>query len=795
MGGMKRKRRTSNVTPIDAKEAEIKTKSQGTNGDIHLNGHVEHENEERKRKKLKRSLRRKKKEPTRKRERVKLAEESVFEIRSHKCGFVRWKPGGVICVAVNPKRPYIVVAREGGTIELCSIGLDYAVLATASVASRITSLSFTPRGNILIISTLNGKVILYNCQQSGLDFRCAIVPGGGAIWDAQLDTYSDQERILVACEDSRIRILEPDASLSVSAEINPLPDTPFEFVTTIGSPGRSRALSVAVSKSQDGFVGVCDARGYISFVKRKSAQIVSTCAMPERCPIWSSIFVQNDTQFITGDARGIITIWDVATGTIRESLALENAEGDIRCLESTGVCENGLEYVGIGFSNGSVGFLVCSSSSNGSSGRAALWRPLRGMVLFDGDVTCCVVQRTAIKGNAPENIRFIFGSQDTRVIAFSVASIGSNRPQYRILTCSGGIGSQLPVQVVRPAGSAVASGLIVARQKDHVDIWTIDTATNIAPQLLLRLKLSGLGGDITSCALNSDGSQIAIAGASCIRILEVEYTPLHSSTQDDDGETTRDRTVTCINDYDKVKSVPQIKPLRTVLYKDINSASVGLERPKDIRYVGQDLLASITANGRALVLVKATSDEVPTILSASSFMPHADRLLLLAASNSHFAVSDGKKRLYIMSAEGKQERIISADKLTTTLVFGHDGSTLIAITADFKIHVARLTNHGNWTHQIVKESLRVRSPAKGLSFTPKFLLIHGCNYAQIIGYNRNDDGEIVLNTEKDSIRRVKGVQDVLGAGIIDGEVVIAHQLRDLVAQQLPSVVPKKQFGG
>lgn len=411
-------------------------------------------------------------------------------VQVQRCGFIKWEVHGVVAAGESPSYSVyerVVLARSNGTIEVRNSKPGLPVVGyLPSLGVEITSVTF--HDDRVLIGSLDGFVAVYDYDRRILLEN--IDPCGGAIWCLQ--PSPDAKQIAVGCEDGTVRLL------------------------TYGEEGRydvkklekGMARVTTVSWYPDGLSVVAgDGNGGLRRLEIStgrsvaSAQIVSK---NEFCAIWSCV-VSGDT-VLTGDSRGVVTIWNGEMLLAEKELWLEGLTGDI-----TSLCESD-GSVFVGAANGAVG-LVARTVEGG-------WVAHRGTRVHTNDVRAIV--RLGHQG------KILSVGDDSVIAVHTVKSMLSNEQAIRIRP-------SLAPEVMPPVFAC--NGKVLALYDDRVELWSLPSQKKRYewPKLLLRIKPGDLGGNLVSASVSTDLTKLVVSGRTTMAAFELDLSfpvnvyPLSSS--------------------------------------------------------------------------------------------------------------------------------------------------------------------------------------------------------------------------------------------------------------------------
>ncbi|KAA8497476.1 hypothetical protein FVE85_5061 [Porphyridium purpureum] len=475
-------------------------------------------------------------------------------LKVHQCSFIDWDVHSVARMACTARKvrtehgteQLVAVARANGDLELRTSRLAYHVCwyMSGDASNPVTALSFPPASAeagqcavsaLLWVARLDGSLTLLALDAELQYFQLMqIHPGGGAIWCmCAIDTY-----VLLGCEDGCVRAVSlfDDEDYRAHAEVAVTNNAPearknawslAPLQTRMSVPGQSRVVSLA-SDGQVVFAGDCS--GTIRKLDARSLSTVASMAVSGRHPdtvVWCLVLIQNEAhynrphavlssdisspashhaQLLSGDSRGIVSVWDVATATNEAELQIENLAGDILCMAHVPSRHaEGCASIFVGAANGGVALMQQKQL------RSSHWVAQRARGLHTGDVRVLVyaqgVKRVLCAGNDRSVSMFSpskFMLNEPVVRLFPWASPGKAAPAY-VPAMPGDIvdGKSNHSTVEDPVHRArgLRQSLLVAHTDASVDVWQL--SVNREPERLLTLRPAGggLSGNICCAAL------------------------------------------------------------------------------------------------------------------------------------------------------------------------------------------------------------------------------------------------------------------------------------------------------
>ncbi|KAJ8904666.1 hypothetical protein NDN08_001184 [Rhodosorus marinus] len=406
---------------------------------------------------------------TRKRKRSKTREFAVSavarsgtSIQIQRCRFVKWEVSGV--VAATSSGSMVVVARRNGRVEVISVkGRNCVVGSLPGGGAAISSLALFR--DLVAVGGLDGFVRFYDYRRrvgvKSLDSQ------GGAIWSLALSP--DKHAIAAGCEDGSTKLVEVD-------ELG-------NFNLRRLSKGGTRVTALEWSEDSR-FLISGDSEGGIRKVEVASGKILETAQLSSRnediC-VWCISYFKDS--ILTGDSRGIITVWNSEMLLAEKELAMEGLAGDV-----TSMCVLG-NAIFAGAANGGVGLLERSVEGG--------WVIHRARRAHLGDV------RAIVRYGSKDKV--MSAGEDSVIAVQSLKSFLSEKSP--VVFRPSAAPEEVPfVQFVK--------GAALALYDDRVEVWQLPSASipDSKPTMLLRLKPGDLGGSLVAASIAPDLGYLVVSG-------------------------------------------------------------------------------------------------------------------------------------------------------------------------------------------------------------------------------------------------------------------------------------------
>jgi len=444
-----------------------------------------------------------------------------LQIALHHCSFIKFHSSAV--VAISPdcscSGEHFVVARENGDLEKRSAYMGWAVehyIPNAIQSGKPITSVVEIAPNVVATSSLDGLFTIWNLESRTRVHQS--IPGGGAIWcmeaDPTINLMKDGKVVIaIGCEDGRVRLIHITSHPMDDENDHQRSIQVVEYVERI-EPGPSRVLSLTWSLEPNGkFLLTTDDAGNIRKLEtQKCLQVMKITQKGSPVVIWSIIALQLTPDYhyyVTGDARGTITIWDAKTCSAIQEFNVDNCKGDITCV--TAVVHFSRKYrdnqhlvlpdvdILFGAADGGIGAIRGNPIDSQYH-----WIPVRGRSLHARDVRTikAIGKNKIVSGGADYRISMI-DTDDFFSDAFATRLYPSKRPH-------------------RPSCAYYYrhQDLLVAEHDHHIDFWK-DTAT-LSDKIIFRYNLRKGDGNIGASTLSKDGSWWAVATTRTIRIYQMQ---------------------------------------------------------------------------------------------------------------------------------------------------------------------------------------------------------------------------------------------------------------------------------
>ncbi|KAG8034811.1 hypothetical protein G9C98_007887 [Cotesia typhae] len=222
----------------------------------------------------------------------------------HNVRFYNLEPRSIVCMCYDNVNEKLAVARNDNTIELWNV--SYAPFLESTIVDHleesIESMVFINQ-NRLLSTGLRGFVTEYNL--STLSKKKELAVTGGASWC--LDINPSKTRVAVGTEDGYINIF-----------------TVLEdFLRYEGLLDKQKGRILCIKWDTTGnriFTGSLDTVRVWDAVSGHVIHKMTTARkeIKKETIVWC-LGVTNDNQIVSGDSRGVLSIWDSAMGTLIES--------------------------------------------------------------------------------------------------------------------------------------------------------------------------------------------------------------------------------------------------------------------------------------------------------------------------------------------------------------------------------------------------------------------------------------------------------------------------------------------
>lgn len=702
--------------------------------------------------------------PSVNKEKKKVEKTQTLEI--HDCSFVKWNVRGVSAVAASQCGRYIATARSNGDIELKQRGVSWMTTSISYAESgetdvSITGLEFTRCSRYLFAVRLNGTFTMFRVTGDGLIEHTMLTPGGGAIWDLAVceDDPDGNQRIAIACDDGRIRIIRPDLSYGGEQADSSLPKNPSHYDIKISQRTAARVLCVSWAPASlagcDGCVVCGDSKGGLRWVNASSGTCYGRGKIPmlrrQEVAIWTLKFVRDGRQVICGDSRGCATVWSSISYTMSEELRIEGLEGDI--WSSTVAREDNLEVVVLGSANGGVGGLK-------SNGEDDFWAPLRGTRLHTHDV----------RGLAcfPDGC-VISGSTDSLLRTFKPSALVKKSQIQWIRPVDGCVG-QPSVQFF--AGRSI----IIAKAEKSLDIWSLPN--DMSPMLRLRMKLDSFSSGIRACSISMDDTVLAVSTAEAFRIYQVWDGCGNFATS---------------SSFGKVRLLDVDPKVENTLMGCV-----------DMTFCGEVLVCVGKCKKRIFLFVEGEIRE----LSTSEILGCDAAITGVASSSEHLAVCDSRGNVFLQKVKGIdtgkssstwQQVVTSSESspsLITAMSFSISGKKIAVLSSDLHANIVMLSK-AKVSSRVLDGRLQNLGRSVSFSWKEDSLLVSGEKQCAVVPIQ-----EKTLKRKRSSHSKphltahVLRFEDCILASCVLGSsrIAVVRRKWDDVIASLPDAMPMKVFG-
>jgi WD40 repeat protein len=726
---------------------------------------------------------------------------AMSSISLQKCAFIPVPAAGITALASSPSGLHVALARSGGSLELLSpsgptasrwipSSLMPAPAPSASPA-EISSLAFQPLpGASLWVARMDGTVSLLAISQAGLPSSVSssrtIALGGGSVWALAVHP-TDPNTVAAACDDGSVRIVEDGPSSGGLAVIRVC--------------GKTDARVLCVDWTPRGGIVCGDSGGGVRWVDPASGRVVGRGVLRGR-RVWSLCFAKSGKEVVCGDSRGRVSVWNSASCTVSDELTVENMDGDVMAVASTLSVAAG-ETVLVGSVSGAIGGIMAAPNARPGDP----WAPLRARRLHTHDVRALArVCSSTTVDSTKKSPTFVSGGLDATMCGFGMSTLlkDAHPTRMRPLALSGGPSAQPTVQFV------ARQGAVVARHPNHVDVWRLYPHSR-PPAHLFRLSLAGsLGPTISAVAVSSSLRLVAVSAAGAARLYSI--TPVvkdaknrrvhHSAASPFAGKI---RTTLAASDPILMALIgsPDMvfagkNPVLIAISQDRTSivAITGLQAPTDLEDSDNDMGVAATRWGMCehLGCARGTARLV--------------RLVASPAVAGRFAVSDSAGLVSVIDVgddggeDGQCAPVPIASHRVRGLVmamgFSADGSRLVMTTSTGAMFVADLVSKQVLTLNHVPA--KVACAATSLSFSPDStsVVLSGGDTCYVVGlevpcatsYEQND-----VEKPAPSSHDLGRHENIIGSCVLGkNRLALVHRPWNLVAQSLPSMMPRKVFG-
>eukprot|EP00871_Galdieria_phlegrea_P004432 jgi/Galph1/4990/GphlegSOOS_G3674.1 len=432
----------------------------------------------------------------------------------HQCSFINFDISGITAISADFQRSgtRFVLARENGDLETHSAQLKWNteqfVSNTIPREKTITSIVEFVKDKVFT-ATLDGFLTLWDMVE-GKQYN-QLNPGGGAIWCMELEPVDNRiPRLGLGCEDGRVRIV------TFASEFFESMSSSLLYTIQSLDASQSRVLSISWSLEDQTFILAAEAAGTIRKLDTQRGNCVEVMKISEKgspVVIWSVIALNltpKHRYYISGDERGVLTVWDGITCTALKELTVENCTGDITSLTAVMNLENpnkegtrqAEEHPDVTVFFGSVdgGIGALTGQWVDVDPNTYQWLPVRARSLHSRDVK--------VVKNIGSNI-IVSGGADCRLSILKCDDFFSDARAVRLCPCRAPYGVS-SVKYYRKCG------LLVAEHDKRIDFWQLSSSGG--DRVLLRYRSRKLGGNICCSAVSDDLSWFAVSTRTSIRI-------------------------------------------------------------------------------------------------------------------------------------------------------------------------------------------------------------------------------------------------------------------------------------
>lgn len=340
---------------------------------------------------------------------------------------------------------------------------------------------------------------------------------GGAVWCLAVCPERERELLAVGCEDGGVKLFSTaDGGLEF---LRALPSVQARLLSLAWQPGGQGLFAGAV----DGTIRHLDvATGHSAYRMTLESRNSLRPTM-----VWCLRALPDGT-LVSGDSLGSVQFWDGATGTLRQSVALH--EADVLAIEASPAGD-------MVFASGVDSKLVCLRRGRGGRGSGAGggpgdWAVAASNRAHSHDVTALalVVSKPSAGsgggggGGAGRPLPLLVsGGKDTKVCTYAVNAFASHRPRYL---------APYPYSPVASLAMYHPSRLLLLQHDRKLHLWRLGVEQDETSRLLrrgpkpaLELKAADSGraqGNIVCSALAPDGLHLAYATAEDTRVFVVE---------------------------------------------------------------------------------------------------------------------------------------------------------------------------------------------------------------------------------------------------------------------------------
>lgn len=693
-------------------------------------------------------------------------ESASVPLHVHECSFVKPHVPGFSAISTTRCGTRLAIATTDGIVQLHQRSDHWKPVSVVFPDSgrpelAVSSLKFSPCDRYLFISRLDGSLSLYSVSFEGLLPHVTLQPGGGAIWDmAFQDLLSKGQFLLaIACDDGRVRFVQPDPDYSSLDPAAPYPNESSHYTISLGEKSSDRVLCVTwgTTSKGDSYVVCGDSAGRIRWIGAKSgrswgnAQIAPVRRNPVL--IWTVLAIDNGSVVICGDSRGLVTIWSSRSRTMLAEVHIEGIRGAIWC-SSFWPYRDHENCVVVGCANGGVGGL---SLKNGGSS----WNSIRASLLHTHDV----------RGVAPlPDGHFVTASIDGQVLLFSVDSLFDSSVKVSRLEMNDGTLAQPPVQFSPDAK------LLVARGKDTLEFCHVPMDSEGSPSLRLRMVLRGLGSPLRSFAISRSSHFVALSSGDSFKLYKVW-----------DGTGGQDSLSLS---FGKVCPMSVDGVIEGAMWGCVDLA------------FGGDILAAISRSRTRVILYNVKTGRVKHV--GIFEIKCAGKLLSkIACSDGRVAVSDSSGSVYtaVISSESLNGALEWA-KVGEGSMFG-DNVTCLAISPSGQ-RIAFAYRSGEMRMVFLKEGTMKTLSGKFLMIfnaitfgrSEKGLLASGLKDAFVVSWIQNKKSKGGSDGRSPGLKcfQIHLPGQVWSCGVWGvGRIIAVRKHADLIQEYLPDAIPKKKY--
>ncbi|GJQ13702.1 hypothetical protein GpartN1_g5493.t1 [Galdieria partita] len=439
--------------------------------------------------------------------------EEAFQIALHRCSFVNFDTSTVVAICPDycHSGNRFIVARENGDLETRTAFTGWAVqnfIPNSIQSGKLITSIMELAPDKVMTSTLDGFLTIWDMARRTQLYQ--LCPGGGAIWCMEIDPTTiekEKKTIAIGCEDGRVRLIHIETSQWMDTT-NSKDIVSVELLEA----GQSRVLAIAWSLEPHPFLLATDDSGNIRKLNREMQRCTQVMKITHRgspVVIWSVVALQinsNHHYYVTGDSRGIVTIWDATNCSVINEFTVENCKGDITCL--TSVVHNDSRDPQLTLPDVDILFGAIDGGIGAIRGQWSLsneyhWIPVRGRSLHARDV------RTI---KAIDNHRIVSGGADGRISIMDLNELFSEARCIRLYPSR---------QPHKPSCASYyrKKDILIAEHDYHVDFWK--DSSKMMDKLLFRYKSQRRDGQICASAISEDFDWFAVATKSVIRVYQL----------------------------------------------------------------------------------------------------------------------------------------------------------------------------------------------------------------------------------------------------------------------------------